>query len=128
MHVHLAHLPGAYTASLTSFKLASGDSTTVNISFAPTALRDYNGLALDVFSIPDEMQEDMIWIYPNPASDILNIQFSDNAKSSEGLRIYNMMGELTRMYDHNIQQSDIITLNIFDLPQGIYFLEVDVEI
>jgi len=244
--VHLAQIPGAYTALPSSFDLASGDSIMVNISFAPTNLGNYNGLALffsntmqcidtvviigkgsqqpkivaskkkidfglvpittsvyetfelenvgsgplnvidmdappdfsvygdtvfpmmefssrtitikfspktpgpyedtlriysdvndtwvalkglalDVFSIPDESDDDVIKIYPNPTSDVLNIQFRKDTKEVDGIRIYNMMGEMVRTYDINQLQSDILTLDITNLNTGMYFLEVEVK-
>lgn len=244
--IHLAQLPGAYSAVPSSFELASGDSITVSISFAPTQLKNYNGLtlffsntihsidtvvitgkgtqqpkivpdkktidfglvpittsvyetfelgnvgsgplnvvdidppldfhvigdtafqmlaftsrsitikfspktpgpyedtlfiysdvnntfvklkglALDVFSIPDDSDEDIIRIYPNPASGILNIQFSENSKLCTGIHIYNMMGEMVRSYDQSIVNSERVSLDISDLTSGIYFLELEVS-
>lgn len=63
-------------------------------------------------------------IFPNPASNNLTIETTNNTKI-EGLKIYNCLGELlinepvNALLKHNV--------NIEDLKSGIYFLEIITE-
>ncbi len=128
----------------TAFQLPEFSSQTVTIKFSPKIpgpYRDtlliysdandtwvaFKALALDVFSLPDELDEDVIKIYPNPASDILNIQFRNDTKEVNGIKVFNMMGEIVMDYKNNSLQSDVLELNISNLITGIYFLEVEVN-
>lgn len=62
---------------------------------------------------------ELTWkLFPNPASETITIQFI-NPQPQEQIDIYNSLGHLVKSF--NIM-SDITTVNIADLPNGIYFI------
>jgi hypothetical protein len=66
-------------------------------------------------------QENYIKIYPNPASDILNIQFA-NAEKNREIRIFNTLGQLVynTKTGAQIAQINLKTLNL----QGVVVVQV----
>ncbi len=62
-------------------------------------------------------------IYPNPASDIINIKSS---LSVEYIEIYDVLGNKTNIYNMNYSENNI-QLEINDLSKGIYFLRIKTE-
>lgn len=60
-------------------------------------------------------------VYPNPATDVLNISLS-NGTSIETVNIYNVSGKLV-----NTAKVIANQINISDLSNGVYFIEVLTE-
>ncbi len=58
-----------------------------------------------------------ISVYPNPADDQLNIEFSDMS-ANHHYTLLNIIGQTVREFSTN-------TLNTTAIPNGIYFLEID---
>ena len=65
----------------------------------------------------DEIKNDLT-VYPNPASDMLNI----NGISEGNYSIFNILGEV--IYSHVINQ-DKITIDISSLQSGKYFIQIE---
>lgn len=61
-------------------------------------------------------------IFPNPASDVLHIVFSDNENSSAQVRLMGMDGKLIR--EIRTASKTTSQLNVADLNAGIYLLEI----
>lgn len=61
-----------------------------------------------------------ILIYPNPAKDILTIQFEDK-KENAGLMIYDIRGK--KMVSERIRQ-EITAIDVGNLDPGVYFVEI----
>jgi len=64
----------------------------------------------------------MLFTYPNPATDVLNISFMKNPEADFGIMIYNVSGSLVKSERIKFNSSGYV-LNIADLPAGTYFLE-----
>jgi len=67
-----------------------------------------------------------LFVYPNPSSDIVNINFEFpkfNTKENVSLKIYNIMG--TEVYSKSIDVTTMLqtTINMDFLPDGIYMIE-----
>jgi hypothetical protein len=60
-------------------------------------------------------------IYPNPASDIINIEFNDN--EIHNVKLYNSTGQI--VLNKTIIRYDI--LNVGHLPQGMYFMQTNID-
>jgi Lamin Tail Domain/Secretion system C-terminal sorting domain len=78
---------------------------------------------------PASIQENgspVINIYPNPASDVIHIQFSEPIASAE---IRNASGKLLQKREFQSHQSvqSTLSLEVFDLPQGCYWLKVQLS-
>ena len=63
-----------------------------------------------------------IRIYPNPASDVLHIDFSDNL-SIDKTQISNLLGQT--IWVSNQKQIENYVLNLPNLPKGIYFVHLE---
>ena len=60
-------------------------------------------------------------VYPNPANDFINIEINNNYDSNFKISIYNSLGIKV------IETSNENTINIEDLPSGMYFINVMTE-
>ena len=61
-----------------------------------------------------------VLVFPNPATDIINIMF-DNVEKMQNLGIYSLTGDL--VYEKNIT-SDHQTINVREYPTGLYILKI----
>jgi len=87
-----------------------------------------NGLILKneelVLSTNDEILSEHTNIYPNPATDILHIDFNHNLNSNATIQFYDIYGQLII---NKTTQSEVNSLKIKQLQKGIYFLRVTLE-
>ena len=58
-------------------------------------------------------------VYPNPASDVINISTSDNIQSVE---IFNMQGQLVK-----VETGEVTSISIKDLANGLYTLKLTTD-
>lgn len=68
--------------------------------------------------------DNRITIYPNPASDFINIQNDD--LDIQNVKIYNGIGQLINERNSNL--SGIISVDVSLLNKGYYFLEIDSDL
>ncbi|PLX07209.1 MAG: hypothetical protein C0596_11875 [Marinilabiliales bacterium] len=77
--------------------------------------------------IEDFQTENNIEIYPNPASNIININTGDLITGQEiHIQIFDQTGKLL-ISDKNLTGTDIISYDISDLPSGLYFVNMIVN-
>ena len=62
-------------------------------------------------------------IYPNPTTDILNIEIQGIDKESISLSIYNSLGQVV-IEERNINPLNIASLKVQSLPNGAYWLHI----
>lgn len=69
----------------------------------------------------DNLNFSQVSIYPNPATDIINVLFSDNQDEIIKVEIYSVLGQKkwTKNIDMQIKE---LNIPIHDLDKGIYFL------
>ncbi|MFH1320612.1 MAG: T9SS type A sorting domain-containing protein [Bacteroidota bacterium] len=67
---------------------------------------------------------DQLKFYPTPFTDKITLQFNRTGKKDIKIRIYNVLGEL--VYKETIPESRN-TINLSDLPGGIYLLQLQGE-
>ncbi len=60
-------------------------------------------------------------VYPNPANDVLYINFSDNRETA--IQLFDVLGKQVFIKETNGQSQDKIDLS--SLPKGIYFLRIN---
>ncbi len=65
-------------------------------------------------------------LFPNPASDLVHLQFDRIMNEPVNLRIYNETGLLLRTETHN-PGGQSITLNIAGLPSGLYLILLETK-
>ncbi|HCM34027.1 MULTISPECIES: T9SS type A sorting domain-containing protein [Chryseobacterium] len=99
------------------YQLGNGDGVSAD-SKVPTQV------VCSEFLNTNEIQtkESKMSIYPNPAKDIVHIQYP---KSLQQIKIYNSNGLLVKLISNFDNKS---TINISDLPTGIYFIHANNEV
>jgi Endonuclease I/Secretion system C-terminal sorting domain len=75
----------------------------------------------------EDLPENTLQIAPNPTSDDLDISFTLKQSSHTNLLIYNYFGQQVQIINAGIlsagQQKQ--TINVYDLPTGLYVLQMD---
>ncbi|NBC58594.1 MAG: T9SS type A sorting domain-containing protein [Bacteroidetes bacterium] len=72
----------------------------------------------------DEFEKSGISVYPNPASDLVNINFSQNTDELEQIVLYDLNGRLvfaSKLNSNDIEQQ----IDVSNLSSGIYVLEIN---
>ncbi len=69
-------------------------------------------------------QQGEVKLYPNPVEDQLTIQ-SSNLKSYNKAQIYSTTGQLLSTY--NVKKEATTSINVANLPKGIYILQITSE-
>ena len=80
---------------------------------------DYIHVVLDE-GVEDTGKTPHLRIFPNPGNDRLNLLFPETVKEAQVL-LFSAQGKLIRTQKLNMQET---SLNIEDLPQGVYFVKV----
>ncbi|RKS26593.1 putative secreted protein (Por secretion system target) [Flavobacterium endophyticum] len=98
------------------------DGTTINAYLATTDLGviKYPILNLSLGTHTPEIAQNPIFIYPNPAKDILNIGVSGNEFEIKSTSIYSITGQ-------KVLESTSTALDISKLSNGVYVVNVAVE-
>ena len=65
-----------------------------------------------------------ISIYPNPSNGLLNILFLSNKKVN--IEVFNSIGDKV-FFEEKINTSNITTINLLDLPSGVYLMQITSE-
>ena len=71
----------------------------------------------------EQSEKEIVKVYPNPATEIIFLQFSDQLYDNKTIRLYNLSGQLlyqTTVRNNNFQ---INTANL-NLNNGLYFLKI----
>jgi hypothetical protein len=76
-------------------------------------------------TIADEVQGDLISIYPNPTSDLLMLVSTNTAAQAMPYQIFNSNGQLITTGQLNGPESELIDLRA--VPAGIYYLRLLVD-
>ncbi|MEM6967622.1 MAG: kelch repeat-containing protein [Bacteroidota bacterium] len=72
-----------------------------------------------------DLDEQALRIFPNPSSDVITIALENANATIQGISIFNLKGQLLQMYPATY--NNLTTINIQDLPIGIYQLKVNLE-
>ncbi|MBP7497538.1 MAG: T9SS type A sorting domain-containing protein [Bacteroidales bacterium] len=63
-------------------------------------------------------------IYPNPANDLLSVDINNNENNLQNISLYNSTGKLIATYYNSDIINNRLQINISDLNQGIYIINV----
>ena len=72
----------------------------------------------------DLLENDLsdITIFPNPSSDILNIDLSNTNEEIKSISLVDVTGKLIQIID--IQENELIKLNVSYLTAGLYYIKI----
>ena len=101
---------------------------TIYIAFVHNNCTDMNMLLLDDINvaegpgtgIEEETVENPVFIYPNPASTMLNV----HAENYRTVQIVNFLGQV--VYSANVTENDF-QINVSNLSNGVYFIRLNGE-
>ncbi len=106
------------------YKLIDAETNTVLADIhEPFGFLDARSLQITniVSSVPLEKIE-KISVFPNPASDNINIQL--NGQNVSNILLYNALGEIVVLENNINYNNDLILLHTNQLLNGLYFLEI----
>lgn len=110
-NLSLTAVPKVYTTS-------SGGSSVVGTQ-SESAFCNINVLCQSLLAVTEMSKEISVKVYPNPASDIINVIFNNNGFHS--LRIINFIG--ATVYSENLTDK-LTCLDVSSLSKGIYLLNI----
>ena len=85
----------------------------------------YNSnISCDTVIIPPPFYSRKITVGPNPATDMLTIQYDGIPKADARVALFDVVGRLAGLAPVTARST---TVSVADLPQGIYFLNVDID-
>ncbi|KAA5537614.1 T9SS type A sorting domain-containing protein [Paenimyroides baculatum] len=70
-----------------------------------------------------EFNQQTFNVYPNPATDILNIQSKENLPENTSFTIYDLSGKI--VLNHSAVHSNLNQMNISNLSSGAYILQIN---
>ena len=79
--------------------------------------------AQEANGIHDYSLSDALKIYPNPATETLNVEIEQAYSDKASIQIFNLLGK--SVYSSTLNSTDRNRINIQSLPSGIYFVRVD---
>jgi hypothetical protein len=97
-----------------------GEDINKELYIAGLAGTVYRVVDADLLSVDDVTQETTVTMYPNPATDVLTIEFS-KLTDEDTLTIFDITGKLVK--SHTIQDLSTI-VSIGDLTSGIYLVQL----
>ena len=84
----------------------------------------WQGIWIDPTGISNEVISGMK-IYPNPASDAVNVTFSSEESSNAVLSIMNLMGQMVYTTNVSIQEGyNMVNVPVNQLRAGIYMVNI----
>ncbi|MBC8266476.1 MAG: T9SS type A sorting domain-containing protein [Flavobacteriales bacterium] len=86
------------------------------------SLKTSNGCMIT--GINELLHNNLISVYPNPTSSMVNFKFAMNIKV-KSISIQNVLGE--EIFTTTNIQNDIFSLDLSDFPKGIYFSIIDTD-
>ncbi|MGB1248821.1 MAG: T9SS type A sorting domain-containing protein, partial [Chitinophagales bacterium] len=83
---------------------------------------------IDIVSAVNNIELENLSIYPNPATDIVNVSFEAEKIEAVTISVFNTLGALvsTTVKDLNTGMNNV-EINVANLTTGIYFVEIQIE-
>jgi subtilisin family serine protease len=106
-----------------SLKVIDVNTLCTEIALYQIKIFDENNPACSLSAISNSgTSQATIKMYPNPASDILNIQFANTESNNYQVAVLNSLGMLVKQIDS--EQSEI-KISVNDLAAGIYYVKIN---
>lgn len=85
---------------------------------------DLTGPAFTVSSTPQVIKENLMKVFPNPATDMVNVQLLLNEAQDVNMTIFDLQGRVVARRDFEKVSNEIITLPVNELPAGTYYIRL----
>jgi PKD repeat protein len=97
----------------------------VTITDAKGCSRNYNVTIPDNTALTNDDLLKSISVFPNPANDYINIQFTYLASEKINVSLINGLGQIIRTVDCSNQMNEIIP--VYDLSSGWYLIKIEAD-
>ncbi|HPT14775.1 MAG TPA: T9SS type A sorting domain-containing protein [Bacteroidales bacterium] len=75
--------------------------------------------------IEETAEESILKLYPNPASNLLNVEFNSTTEGTVTMRLLDMTGRLLKLAETKVAEGEnTFTLNLENLPDGMYLFVI----
>ncbi|MDG1518257.1 MAG: glycoside hydrolase family 19 protein [Flavobacteriales bacterium] len=71
-----------------------------------------------------ELLTDVIAVYPNPATDVLNINLGNINAENSSIELYSSVGQLVMSHNIGLESGNVIQFETSDIDGGLYFVKV----
>lgn len=71
--------------------------------------------------------EHAIKLYPNPASELINLAFELNEERNVSISLYNILGETVFELSEVALKKQVFNVNVSDFSKGVYFVRIQSE-
>jgi subtilisin-like proprotein convertase family protein len=71
--------------------------------------------------------QDAFSIYPNPANELITLEFSEVSAPASEVKIFDLNGKMVKSFDINRSQTSSVDLNVADLSTGVYIVKTKSE-
>ncbi|HEV3223548.1 MAG TPA: T9SS type A sorting domain-containing protein [Puia sp.] len=117
----LENIPGKGNSASSSYYETFDKNPLYGQSFYKLENTDFDGHVYfsPVVMVNDGSLADQVSVYPNPASTHVIISFSGNQPYA--IQVFNSAGQLMKVVTNNVLSK---TLNVSDLPTGVYFIQI----
>jgi surface antigen len=118
--------PCIYSTRDVNLSLADTFGNRIPTKFIHTEIGEIGGLGgVGIWEFLSE-SENEVYVYPNPATDFINVEISDGLKDEDlTFSLFNLIGQL--VYEKKIQSS-LSTFQIQFLPAGCYIYKITSEV
>lgn len=123
--------PTGSSAVVTGYVYLLKDNNCVDQGWIPATKEDarltYSLIGCDPTIATVEVWPDAFRVYPNPANDVLNIDFAGSpAPSGSRLLLMDFSGRILKTVNL-ATQSELQTIQIGDLPQGVFICQIQMD-
>lgn len=78
--------------------------------------------------LPDELVESTMNLYPNPASDQINISIESSIAAKSFIEVRNLTGQLMNRQNIHLNEGDnLFSVDAIDMPSGIYIVSTEIS-
>lgn len=109
--IHIYLTPGTYQVTLKASHCQLSDTSFQNITASPVGI--------------NESEPEKVIICPNPAINILNLNYSYESIRNHSINIFDLQGR--KLLETNLDASGNTEINIENLNPGIYFLGIGIK-
>ena len=71
-----------------------------------------------------EILTDVIAVYPNPATDVVNINLGNINAENSSIELYSSVGQLVMSHNIGLESGNVIQFETSDIDGGLYFVKV----
>lgn len=101
--------------------------TSTNSSNPNTTSGSYMDNFVNVGLLENQNKLSIVNLFPTPASDVLNISFPEGISGNVDVSVYNVQGQQLKKQVCNTLSTDNQSINVSDLPGGLYFLQLKAD-